>query len=340
MFKSFFVLLIFSKAVLAQEDVDFSTVERLNEIRKSKQEKVLKTQVERIQRNSKPKKYTKLDDIIKSDVVPVVIIKGTELIRYESNQKYHLKNNLTTQVYKQQDDFGFFYLKQKNDLIKFKVHRTKLHFLNHITKMYEEPDIFIPEKFTKKLEFYDENLYTAHLVGWDWEFISSKFTGEVLGEEKSITGTITGYSYTYMTDWSFPIDFGLTARFENTSFEPGFYDNITNRTFLVGATFKSKGIWYGSSQYKILGRVTRSLLSRLTTRYLGGIDRYDLNTYSLELGIERHWENFLGSFIVGLSYKKRWVQLEESTSGNFINDLNTNDSGFGFYLTQRFGKER
>jgi hypothetical protein len=328
------------KPASVEDDVDFSPVERLNVIRKARQLKVNKTRVERIQRNTKPRRETKMQQIISSELIDVAIVAGTELIKFESNQRYVTKHNLTLKIYAQTDDFGFFYVKQKNNLVKFKVHRTKVTFLNQVTQMYEPPEIYTPKKFEKKLEFFDKNLYTSHAIGLDYEFVNSKFTSEVLGEKTAITGIITGYSYTFLTDWDFPIDFGVTAKLENTSFDEGFYDYITNRTFLISGTFKSKTIWVGTSRYKVAGKIGRSLLSRLTTRYLGGVDRFDLQTYTFELGVERHFENFLGSFAIGLSYKKRWIQLEDSTSSSFINDLNTNDTSYGVYFAQRFGKER
>ena len=162
----------------------------------------------------------------------------------------------------------------------------------------------------------------------------------MLGEKTPITGVITGYSYTF-NRLGFPSDFGVTAKLENTSFDEGFYDYITNRTFLISGTFKSKTIWWGKKVgIKSQEELAEVYFQDLLLKYLGGVDRFDLQTYTFELGVERHFENFLGSFAIGLSYKKRWIQLEDSTSSSFINDLNTNDTSYGIYFAQRFGKER
>ena len=126
------VLISFSalaaKPASIEDNIDFSPVERLSEIRKARQLKVNKTKVERIQRNSRPRRETKMQQIISSKLIDVAIVAGTELIKYESNQRYFVKNNLTLQIYSQPDDFGYFYIKQKNNLVKYKIHRTKVTF--------------------------------------------------------------------------------------------------------------------------------------------------------------------------------------------------------------------
>jgi hypothetical protein len=330
---------IISINVFSSEEVDFSSVDRLSEIRQEREKRIKKSQIDRVERFTSLRREIKIDDILASDLESVVIVEGKSIIHYQSNKSYKFEHNQTVQVYKQQDDFGYFYLKQKNGLIRFKVHRTDIHFLTHVVKMYEEPTYYEPEKFEKKFQYYDKNLYTTHTIGFDVDFVSSKFTSEVLGENRPIQGQTTTYSYSYLTDWSFPVDFGVIAKAENTSYSKGLYDSIVNRTLSLGPTLKSKGFWLGQREFKLMTRFTASLVSRLTTRYLGGLDRYDLKTYSFEVGIENHIKNFLGTFILGASFKKRWVELDQTTSSSFINDLNTNDTSFGFYIAQKFGKK-
>ena len=81
------------------------------------------------------------------------------------------------------------------------------------------------------------------------------------------------------------------------------------------------------------------MLSRLTTRFTGGEDRYDLDTTTLKLGLEYNGQELYRRLHDWYSYRKQWVELKTTDSTNFLADINGNDDSIGFYIGQGFSSK-
>lgn len=320
------------------DELDFKTIEKLKEIRIKRDTKIHNAMLDRKRRKSIPHKRTTLEEILQSPTRAVVVKKGNSLIGFKNNVKYLLKRNRILKVYTQADDYGYYFIKQKNTFLKYKVHSSDIHFIDQVTDMNVKPETFKSLKPEKKIAFFDKNIYLTHQLSFAGDLVSSKFAGDVIGESKAIVGSASSYHYAVFSRWDFPVDVGLAAYFENTSFEEGFYDSIVMRSFSIGPIIKSSRFWLWKKQFRFVAQLGISVYSRFTTRYLGGDDRYDLDTTSLKMGFEFNDDNFLGEYVIGLTYRKQWQQLEATSANNtaFLNDINGNDDSIGFYIGQGF----
>jgi len=129
---------------------------------------------------------------------------------------------------------------------------------------------------------------------------------------------------------------GAFIYWDNTSFEPGFYSSIISRSLIAGLSLKSRDLYFRSLRFEIGAMFGFDLQSKLTSRYLGGVDSYELDQNVLQLYAEYKIPNRYGDFSIGINYRKTWSELVKSSNAATVGDLNSNDYAIGLYFAQGF----
>lgn len=336
--KVLFISTFFSFNALSglPNQTQLKTIDELQKIKEQHEESVNQVITERIVRNSKQYTPTTFLEIQNSGLEYFAIGEGSSIVNFQDNYQFRAPKGMTVQAYRKPDEGGFLYIKSASGKIQYKVHINAVTNLNKVTQMYEEPDTYVPlEKVESKI-VRDKSLIFEHKFGIGFERTASNFTSTALGESRAIEGSVQRYHYTLSTKWSAPINIGAQLFWENTDFAPGLFDSITMRSAGIGILAKANQLSWREHRFEFGAMITFDIQSRLTARYAGGVDRYDLDQNTFQLYGELKINNKLGDFSLGLSYRKLWSSIDDSSQQTSINNINASDSSVGIYIAQSF----
>jgi hypothetical protein len=337
--KKICLILLISSFSHAQELPSLSDIEVIEKFQRTKQKNDqanINAQLERIQRNTHQPDDIDYKKIKASGVGLICIPKGFSIINFKENIQFKVPKALTVRAYRQPDEGNFLYIIGKNDELKYKVPLSSTEPLKEVTAMYEGPELYIthPPRIKKDEEAEIFKINHQMFVGFDQS--SSYFSAALLAEPNALIGSTQRYGYSLSSMWDSPINVGAFIYWDNTSYEPGFYSSIISRSLIAGLSLKSRDLYYKSLRFEIGAMFGFDLQSRLTARYLGGVDSFELDQNVLQLYAEYKIPNRFGDFSIGANYRKVWSELVKSSNSTQVGDLNSNDYAIGVYLAQGF----
>jgi hypothetical protein len=324
----------------AAEDPEFNRLRRLEEklprysTSATSEEPLLRARKER---RFKPTQMPiRLEKIKESPIELGSVRGGVTLIRIVDDKKQTLTQNSFFKFHKQEDEFGFKYLVNKDGEVTHKIDGHYLEPIKEELAMYEPPTTYTPAPMGMIKTEYDRKLHLRPEFGFYTGYVRSDFIQDLFNDSKASTGATNQYGIHVFTDWKLPIKAGAVFHYERAAYNLAGGGQAFYQSFSFGPQFKTRDFHFLGfpTRFQIQFRV--SPFARIQAETVQGTADFKFNSADLLASLEVPIKNFLGEFVLGFFFQNQWLNLKDQEQIVSVRASNETNKAFGLSLAQVF----
>ncbi len=333
-------LLILPLHLVAQDEIDLSTIEELEQNLpdyKTSDTDDQSAQIRRAQerRYRPPRQIIHMSEIEVSGVEYGSIRPGIPVTNVKTNSTKIISRPIYVKSYRLPDENGFRYLINKDGETVFKVSVEHFDPIKEETTLYVPPTKYQPVLVHKNISDYDTKLRVVPEVGGGADIVSSSFVSDILNDSEANFGYSSRVFANIYTDWKLPVRVGATAHFERSFYKVSGGKAETS-AFSFGPLARSKNFSIGETEFRLMGQFRLSPFSSMNYENSIGSGTFKFTTYAVMAAIEFPIQNFIGEFTIAPYYQQQWFTLKDQQEIVKLESKTNSNASFGLMLSQAF----
>lgn len=271
-----------------------------------------------------------LEEIIKSELKPAFIKRGSILIELSSGDEKYSPKGLSVKAYTKLDQDGYRYIVDKQNVPRYKIAVDSITDVTEVTDLYREPEKFVRLEKKAPKNVYDKSLKYNIDFNFHTGLSLTQFTKSII-QDAGDYAPLLRLELTLSSNFDLPVDTGLAIVYEGVS---GTIEN-------GGGTFSSRTLSFGPNFIfkKVLASYDLKLQPRLAVladlNEIRGDETitHKLSDTSLLFALEKEikWAS-VGVFNLGYSFQRKWLKPKAKSQGlNFSTNAESDDS-FAVYI--------
>lgn len=336
--KFFFMLIILSGTLFANENVSLKNVQELKKRLPDYQWIDLMEEGESEYTSPRyypPKKFTSYDEIKNSPIRQMIIKKRAQLVRMHDDKVFYLTKNALVNAHILIDEGDYLYLIDEKNQFFFKVSLNSALPVGDIVKIYEPPKLykeFKKDTFTQ-IDNFSPRFYPELIVSTG--VTQSVFTEDLLEDNRAKTTFYTRYGVAGFVDFQKKVKTGLTVQYERSLHYLKDHNRALFSSLSIGPIVRSPTFNQDDWPWQISAQMRWAPNSTLTTD-TSSSTRFVMNVTALQLAFEHPIKNDWGEMILGFGFQRQWINLRRQDSYVRLDSDNNQNDQYGFTLSQSF----
>jgi len=333
-------LFILPLALHAQDEIDLSTIEELEQNLPSYQSAEvddLSTNIRSAQerRYRPPRQVIHMSEIENSGTEFGSISAGIPITNVKTNTTQVVSRPIFVKAYRVSDENGFRYLINKNGNVDYKVAVEYFNPTKQETAMFVPPTRYKAITERKSFLDYDGKLVIRPEVGAGADMVSSSFVADILNDTSANQGYSSRFFVNAMTQWKLPVKIGATVHFERSFYKVD-TGNAQTSTLSFGPMIRSRDFSIGNTPIRMMGQLRLSPFSSMNYETANGSGSFKFNTYAALAGVEFPTKNFLGEFTFSVYYQQQWFNLKNQVEEVKLKSNTSSNKSLGLMISQVF----
>ena len=335
------LILFFPLALaFAQEDFELRAIQKLGDDIPDYQLRNLPEKENAIHRQhsryKSPIPNIGLKDIEESGIQKGAIREDHYIHDIHTHKSFKIMKPIYVNYYKQEDEFGYKYIVNKDGSCRYKIPGDKLVMITEETKLYEPPANYTPApenvvtaEYDKKLKWKPEASFYAGAVQGD-------YMKDLFDDPKANKGISTQYGVHALADWNIPIKAGAVIHYERTEYRLSQNGVVTYSSLSLGPQFRTKDFDLKVFTFRLQTqyRVSPNAIAHARTQ-IGNAD-FRFNSADSLTSAEFPFKNSWGEFVLSLYGQYQWLSIKEQKQNLNLKASNETNKSWGLALSQVF----